>query len=87
MTEAIQYQCPTHDAPLQHVMSSGAGWCPTCNLFVQANGIDQPQLDEHVKAKRAAAMKAATPKLSGKRQKPKRRKKAAAKLKRAASPA
>ncbi len=56
-TEA--FACPTHGTPLLYVLKGGAGYCshPLHRMYVQAAGIEPPELDAVIVAKRAAASK------------------------------
>jgi hypothetical protein len=52
--------CPTHLVRLSHLLKGGAGFCSSCNLFVQAAGVPMPALSAEVAAKRAGAAKPKT---------------------------
>jgi hypothetical protein len=53
-TTTPDYRCPKHPGErLTNLLKGGAGFCSSCNLFVQAAGVEMPELSPEIVAKRA----------------------------------
>jgi hypothetical protein len=53
----LDYHCSKHpDTALWNVMAGGAGFCKRCGCYVQAAGVEMPQLDPEFAARREAAL-------------------------------